>query len=133
MTDDLMTPETGLRQWIEQRDLAGEQFRAYLQTLPEAPAPEHLALLHHVFAELSSPFADDVTAMEKAEPPFSAADLAELRKTEFRVFYLDFLFLLYFLEQHLAAEEPTALLEHAPQFLKKLQRMHQLMVTLQEL
>ncbi len=77
------------------REAAADQFKTYLNQLPTVPTAEDLLILNELIVFFEKQITDELPLISEK---FDANDLAELRKSEFLVFQLDFLFLLYFID-----------------------------------
>lgn len=107
---------------IAHREAAAEEFKAHVNALAVEPRPEDLQLLETLLHELASqtPEGPELFAAPEATEVLTPIDLAELQKTEHRILYLDFLYMLYYLEHQETLETD----EHAPKFKAKIQRLH---------
>jgi hypothetical protein len=116
---------------IANREAAAEQFKAHVNALATAPRPEDIQLVQTLLHELAAQIPDGTALLEAPEAPalLSAIDRAELQKTEHRILYLDFLYMLYYLEHQEALETD----EHAPKFKAKIQRLHTFLSSFSEL
>jgi len=108
---------------ITEREAAAAQLKARLKELSVPPQPENFQFLY----ELCAFFEDQIDAslpdpVEFLEP----IDLAELQKTEFLVYQLDFLYLIYYLEH----QETLDLAEALPKYVNKVMRLKTLALSL---
>lgn len=106
---------------IAHREAAAEEFKAHVNALAVEPRPEDVKLLETLLHEFAAqmPEGSALLAEPEAIEPLSAIDLAELQKTEHRILYLDFLYMLYYLEH----QETLAADEHKLKYKEKLQRL----------
>ena len=98
------------------REATGEAFKVYLNALPETPNKETLASLSDWIQELETLSQLEATSDETLDE----IDLAELKKSEYRILYLDFLFMLYFIDNKETLQEA----EHVKKFKEKLTRLY---------
>ena len=108
---------------IAHREAAAEQFRAFLTAFTSAPSAEGLQVLQALWDQLAAQlggYLPERVPEPESSAALSPADLAELQKTEHRILYLDFLYMLYYLEHREGLETE----EHMLKFKEKLQRLH---------
>lgn len=103
----------------QKREEAAAQFKQYLNQLPLTPGPEDLARLNELIAFFEGQLTEPLPPISEK---FDAHDLAELRKSEFLVFQLDLLFLLYFIDHKNELLDTEAVQKYA-QKLAHLQRL----------
>lgn len=94
VTLDLISPPQ-LSVLTADAEASATAFKAYLNSLPDRPAPDELAPLQQLLAFFDTAGHLQLPAGEDKLDPL---DVLELKKTAFLVFQLDFLFLLYYLQ-----------------------------------